>query len=235
MANGRKVATKSADLRDFITRLDVDVVGIVNLSEWKETELEKTALKLLPQTHSVVVFAMEIFPEFLDLTSPKTIMGAPPMNDLIASHIDFLNSRLVRAGYDLTRTLHHLGLKALPLPGRGCPVDERFLKPVFSFKQAAHAAGLGKIGWNSLLITPAFGPRVRLAACLTEAELESTTPVDMTLKCESCGICVKRCSSGALSQPQNSATYSMNKFACKSYRSPSGGCFECMRSCPVGR
>jgi len=235
MGNKPESATASTKLQYLIPELDVDAVGIASLAEWEGTELEKTALKLLPQVRSVVVLAMEIYPEILDLTSPKTIMGAALMNDLANSHADFINGRLIKAGHDLAKALHRLGLKALPLPAKGCPIDERFMKAVFSFKHAAQAAGLGKIGWSSLLITPSFGPRVRLSACLTEAVLEPTASVDMTLECGSCGICIKRCSSGALARPNAGEPYIMNKFACRCFLVASGGCSECMRVCPVGR
>ena len=91
MGNKRESATASTKLQDLIPELDVDAVGIASLAEWEGTELEKTALKLLPQVRSVVVLAMEIYPEILDLTSPKTIMGAALMNDLANSHADFIN------------------------------------------------------------------------------------------------------------------------------------------------
>ena len=43
-------------------------------------------------------------------------------------------------------------------------------------KDAAALAGLGIIGKNNLLITPEYGPRVRLRALFLEEELESTGP-----------------------------------------------------------
>ena len=45
-------------------------------------------------------------------------------------------------------------------------------------KDAAALAGLGTIGKNNLLITPQFGPRVRLRALLVDVELEPTGPID---------------------------------------------------------
>ncbi|HEY32657.1 MAG TPA: epoxyqueuosine reductase [Dehalococcoidia bacterium] len=46
------------------------------------------------------------------------------------------------------------------------------------FKDAAVLAGLGCIGKNNLLITPEYGPRVRLRGMLLEAELETTGTID---------------------------------------------------------
>jgi len=233
MADKQKTATENATLWDLIPKLDVDRVGIFSLAEWKGTKLEESALNLLPQARSAVVFAREIYPEILDLVSATRTTGAASLNDLLESNAEFLSGRLTRAAYDTARAFHSIGLKALPLPARGCPMDARFLEAVFSYKHAGQAAGLGKLGWHSLLITPDFGSRVRLSCCLSEAELEPTN-ADITIECDSCGICLDCCPAGALTKPQSGEQYSINKFACNSFRNASGGCSECMRLCPMG-
>ncbi len=234
MTNERKTATKNITLPDLISKLDVDAVGIVSLAEWKGTKLEETALKLLPQAHSVVVLAMEIYPEIIDLTSPGRTTGAASLNDLLDRNAEFLYGRLTKAAYDLARASRKIGLKALPLPAAGCPLDTRFLEAIFSYKHAGQAAGLGKIGWHSLLITPDFGSRVRLSCCLTEAELEPTN-TSLPVECDGCGICLDACPAGALTEPQAGELYAINKFACSAFRNASGGCAECMRVCPIGK
>ncbi len=234
MVNEKNPAEAKADLQDIICRLDVDAVGITSLAQWQGTRLEETALRLLPQAYSVVVFAMEIYPEVLELTSPEKIVGAPSMNDLMGRHMDFLNGRLNKAIHDIAKACRNSGLKALPLPAAGCPSDARFLQAVFSYKHAAQAAGLGKLSRHSLLVTPDFGPRVRLACCLTEAELEPTNS-RVTIECDDCSICVDNCPAKALEVPQSGEPYVMNKFACTVFQKAAGGCAECMRLCPMGR
>ena len=156
------------------------------------------------------------------------------MNDLLNAEMGYLNGELNDAVHDFAKVSRSLGLKALPLPAAECPMNDRFLEAVFSYKHAGQAVGLGKIGWHSLLITPDFGPRVRLAACLTEAELEPTNS-QFTIQCESCGICLDSCPAGALTILQSDQQYAINKFACCTYYGASGGCSECMRVCPEGR
>lgn len=235
MSDEQKTVTQNAILLDLLSKLDVNAVGIASLAEWKGTKLEDTALRLLPQARSVIVFAMEVYPEILDLASPERITGAASLNDLLARDADYLSGRLTKAAYDVAKASRSAGLKALPLPSAGCPQDARFLEAVFSYKHAAQAAGLGKIGWHSLLITSDFGPRVRLSCCLTEVELEPITAVNETVDCDSCRICLRSCPAGALAEPQAGKQYSINKFACSSFRNASGGCAECMRLCPAGR
>ena len=229
-----ETATEKASIQEFISKLDVSAVGTASLAEWQGTKLEETALNLLPQARSVIVFAFEVYPEVLALSSPQVVMGAASLNELVTSHADYLAGRLTKAAYDVAKAFRGLGLKALPLPARGCPVDRRFQEAIFSYKHAGQAAGLGMIGWHSLLITPDFGSRVRLAACLTEAELQPTS-VDITLHCESCGICIAGCPAHAIAEPEAGEPYAINKFACSSFLNASGGCSECMRVCPAGR
>ena len=235
MTDQEKTLAGGSALQDFISRLDVELLSVAGLAEWKGTRLEETALKLLPQARSVVVLAMEIYPEILDLSSPGRVMGEASLNDLLHSETDYLSSRLTRSAHDVAKASHGLGLKSLPLPATGCPTDARFMKAVFSYKHAGQAAGMGEIGWHSLLIASGFGPRLRLSCCLTEVKLEPTLPAKVFFECKECGICVKACPAGAISEPKEGEAYAINRFACSAFRNAAGGCAECMKVCPVGR
>jgi epoxyqueuosine reductase len=71
----------------------------------------------------------------------------------------------------------------------------------FSFKvpltTAAVKCGLGCQGKNTLLISADFGPRIRLIAVLTNAELDADKPYVKNL-CENCQKCVEACPTKAL-------------------------------------
>ena len=60
-------------------------------------------------------------------------------------------------------------------------------------KDAAVLAGLGCIGRNNLLVTPDFGPRIRLRAMALSAHMPSTGPIAFD-PCRMCGVlCRKAC------------------------------------------
>jgi len=60
-------------------------------------------------------------------------------------------------------------------------------------KDAAVLSGLGIIGMNNLLITPEFGPRVRLRALCLDVEVEPTGPSDFA-PCKTCDMpCRQAC------------------------------------------
>jgi len=103
--------TSSTILHNFISELDVEAVGIASLADWKETRLEETALKLLPQARSVVVLAMEISREVLDLASPGKAMGVASLSDLLNRDADFLYGRLTKASYDIAKASRKLTLR----------------------------------------------------------------------------------------------------------------------------
>jgi epoxyqueuosine reductase QueG len=56
---------------------------------------------------------------------------------------------------------------------------------VFQHKTAAVLGGMGWIGKNALLVTPEYGPRVRLGTVLTSMEL----PVKADINASQCGDC----------------------------------------------
>jgi epoxyqueuosine reductase len=64
-------------------------------------------------------------------------------------------------------------------------------------KTAAVKCGLGCQGKNTLLVTPTYGPRVRLVSVLTTAELDIDEPYEENL-CKDCERCVLACPAKAL-------------------------------------
>lgn len=111
-----------------------------------------------------------------------------------------LNQILNTAALRISRILEAEGYVSMPIPASP-PFDPLNLTGVISHRHAAVAAGLGELGWNSLLLTPDSGPRVRLATILTKAELEPDPQYSGKPLCdrEACGlVCAKACPLGAI-------------------------------------
>ncbi len=114
-------------------------------------------------------------------------------------------------------------------------------------KGAAALAGLGVIGANNLLITPRFGPRVRLRALFLDAELESSPKIDFA-PCESCPMpCRKACPREAFTFDAYNRDYCLKQMAMDETASASAHrllpflpsthvkyCRACELACPVG-
>jgi epoxyqueuosine reductase len=221
------------ELERALEKADVDLVGTASVAEM-EPRLRDQVVALLPEAKSAVVLAMEIFPEVLDHSRPEKLMGEGSPRDILVPHMDYLNSRITKAAYDLAKVSRRLGFKALPMAPANYPQDQRYLSALLSYKHAAEAAGLGTIGRHSLLVTPQFGPRVRLGCLLTGADLKPSPRIKDGL-CEECNNCIAVCPSKALSLPSGDEPYAINKYACSVYRGAAGPCSECMRICPQGR
>ena len=112
-------------------------------------------------------------------------------------------------------------------------------------------AGLGELGRLGYLITPEFGPHVRIAKVLTNLPLVPDSPITfgVTEYCTTCGICAIECPAGAISPdkkrsfaPPPSAMPCGNPGALKWYVDgkkchrwwieAGSGCIRCMDVCP---
>jgi epoxyqueuosine reductase len=216
-------------IQEMKRELDVDLIGVASVEQSISNELKEKAAALLPGAKSVVVMGKEIYKEVIALVSPSKEVGEAKGGDLLANHSEYLNSCLARAVHELARLFKHDGYRSLPLPAVA-PTDQRFLTAIFSFKHAGQLAGLGTIGRHSLLITPEFGPRVRLACLLTEAEVDSA-PLAANNFCTACDACIQSCPAHALQIPQEGEICSINRFACRTYRQAGLTCSMCMKAC----
>ena len=219
---------------DLLEGIESDSMGTVSFAEWHGTPDAQMILDLLPGARTIVAFAQEIPVEVIRHTTWKADVGAITMRDLYSQTAELVNGRMDWEAYKLVKHLHQSGYRGLSIPYGG-PYDPRFLTGVFSYKHAAQTAGLGNLGWNAQLLTPEFGPRVRLTCVLTDAELHLNRPELPELPCIKCqGACVKICPSKAISYPVGDEPYNVNAHACNSFLSGVKTCAECIRVCPAG-
>jgi epoxyqueuosine reductase len=121
------------------------------------------------------------------------------------------------------------------------------LSVAFQHKTAATRAGLGWVGKNALLITPEFGPRVRLATVLTNMPLPVGEPLTVG-RCGDCTACARACPGQAISSTEWRAGLPREKlvdaWSCwetgrRLLRERVGAdnavCGVCVAVCPVGR
>ena len=95
----------------------------------------------------------------------------------------------------LQRNIIREGFRALAIPASQI-VDKVDWMGHISHKAMAKAAGLGWQGKSLLLVTPGYGPRVRLATLLTNAALEPD-PM-MPNRCGTCQNCRNACPAAAI-------------------------------------
>lgn len=179
--------------------------------------------------HTAVVIAIAMDYDLIR-TSPSVMSAAATGNGY---------SRMAFTAVCVARYLTELGWRALPSGN-----DTALSIPL------AIDAGLGESGRNGLLITSAYGPRVRLCKVFTDAPLVPDQPISFGVKafCEVCVKCAKMCPSRAISQGEmthSGPTSSNNPGVLKWYINPDKclafwrvngtSCANCIRSCPFNK
>jgi reductive dehalogenase len=142
-------------------------------------------------------------------------------------------SRMAVTATTLAEFLRGLGYRALPA-GNGVGLSIPM----------AIDAGLGELGRLGLLVTPKYGPRIRLAKVITDMPLVPDTPIrfGVTEFCESCMLCADDCPSRSITKgPQiwEGRSPANNPGVYKWYVTPEGcydfngfSCSNCKRVCP---
>jgi epoxyqueuosine reductase len=147
---------------------------------------------------------------------------------------------LMTLGHRAAAALRDLGYRAEPLL-----YDDSIR--IIDLKLAAETAGMGSRGLNGLLITPEFGPRIRLGAIFTDLELPADTPRD-GYPCSSCTRCWSACPTRALGPDGLDRSLCLAEFAPDAamierqkaalrHLTPHTRqqCTLCVTSCPIGK
>jgi len=171
------------EIKEVALKAGADLVGIVSASAidalpsiwvgWTIQEYTKKATDTMPDAKSIVVLGYHVWDDMLEIAIRK-------------------GEEWVYPGYLPLRTLslaviHHLEKK-----------DYKTVRlRSVSYKRLAQLAGFGNFGKNALIINPTFGPWIRVAPVLTNAEMTPDKPFDQDL-CGDCENCIKACPVGAL-------------------------------------
>jgi reductive dehalogenase len=139
----------------------------------------------------------------------------------------------------LAQYIRGLGYQALP-----CGNDTACSIPI------AIDVGLGEIARNGLLVTPEFGPRVRLAKVLTDLPLIPDRPIAFGVWdfCMICEKCARKCPSKSImfgdpsenihniSNRQGVRAWHINAETCLTFWAENAtDCSNCIRSCPFNK
>lgn len=114
----------------------------------------------------------------------------------------------------------------------------------FPHKTAATCAGLGWIGKCALLVTPEYGPRIKLGTVLTDAPFQTAEPIAKD-RCGECSLCVDACPYGAVRNANWERGMSRDKlldaYLCNEKRleyisiiGRKHACGLCLQACRVG-
>jgi epoxyqueuosine reductase len=191
-----------------------------------ETEKPQELPEDLP---NVVVIAQEMDRELID-TVPSALSGT-------ATGVGYSHDTLVLLG--LAQYLRNLGYRAV------ASMNDTALAIPLAIK-----AGLGEYGRHGLLITPEYGPRVRIGKVFTDLPLAHDRPISFGVRafCEVCRRCSNACPVGAIPDGPPSAEvhnrsnivgvrkWTVDAEPCfRFWSNQNSDCSICVRVCPYNR
>lgn len=179
---------------------------------------------------SVIVLAIET-----DYSACRT---SPSLISCAATGLGY--SRMAEISKKLASFIRLLGYNAIPSGN-----DTALSIPI------AVQAGLGEVGRNGMLITPQYGPRVRLLKLFTDMPLQADRPITFGVSqfCMKCKKCAQSCPAGAIPMEPKPTMTGMSISNCsgvlKWYTNPEscfkfwalngGECNNCIACCPYNK
>ncbi|MGD0803416.1 MAG: 4Fe-4S double cluster binding domain-containing protein [Candidatus Bathyarchaeia archaeon] len=175
----------------YTKNLSVDLFGVADLTPAKQY-IENQGGKYVASFPKAVSLGIRLLDQVIDQLFNHNDLGTI---SIYCGLYTTVNAALDRAAFMVAKKIQGKGFQAYTIPASSM-LNNGKLEATFSHKVAANLAGLGWIGKNCLLITPEYGPRVRLATVLTDAPLSTGSPIKN--RCGDCTRCTDICPSKAI-------------------------------------
>lgn len=197
--------------------LGADIVGIASMDRFDGAPKQMDPRYIMPEAKSCIVMGFRVLRGSLRGIEEGTFFSNYSSMGYGGITYIFMPIAVV----NLCRTIEDMGYEAFPMGHQSDwraidnegNIRKGFSKPVepdkpapdimVHLRLAAFAAGLGEIGWSKMLITPEFGPALRVGLVLTELELEPDPIYDGPELCNKCMACVKACPGNAISRTES--------------------------------
>ena len=229
-------AQATRDIKKTATYFGADLVGVCELDRrWVYSNSfniltrESKPIEIPEEYKYAIVMAHEMDYDLLKYAPAEVANAAVGLGYTRMAFTAGLVAQFIRG----------LGYKAIP-----CGNDTTRSIPF------AMQAGLGELGRNGILITPEYGPRVRLSKVFTNLPLVADQPIDfgVTEFCSKCEKCADACPAqaiiygGRIIKPHNMSNASgelkwpINAEKCLTFWGANGAdCGACIRACPFNK
>ena len=186
--------TLTQDVKKEAKKAGFVAVGVANLEMLRELPYGKTKYvgtlktpeEVLPEVKSVVLMGIHAWDPAFNIVADST-------------KLHFNKKHMLNVPLEGYQLYYQIALSkawkvAQFLMKKGYDSNPSFSIPL---KTSAVKCGLGWQGKNTLLVTPTYGPRVRLVSLLTTAELDVDEPFKEDL-CKNCDNCLRACPAKAI-------------------------------------
>lgn len=173
---GNEAQKLTVELKRHAKGVGADLVGIAGIGRFAGVDPAHHPASIFPEARSVLVIGKRIVRGALRGLEEGTQFG----NYRLYGYSWLENRFLAQCTFKAAEYLEAQGWEAVPLPNlppqippMGVPVESGKPAPnvLVDIEAAAVRAGLGEIGYLGAFLSPEFGPRQRLQAILTDAEL----------------------------------------------------------------
>lgn len=224
-------------LRELCRSMGVVDVGVADPRAWDTDPVASSRvpeagrpLSIMPDARSVIVVGIPVQSTVLD-TAPSVyynhLYGV--VNDMLDHVTERISMELMARGHRAVYVPRdgYFGLAGL----------RRDPTAFFSHRHAAYLAGMGTFGYSGMLLTPAYGPRIRLSSVITSMDFPAGSPMVDDL-CTGCRRCTRMCPAGAV--PDRGYPSGLtDKSACVEMHATLGEkgttpCGRCIAVCPIG-
>lgn len=226
----------SHKLKTFACEQGATLVGIADLERLSGIQTEPA--DLLDGFTNAVCLAVALSNPVIDAIEDRP-------TPMYGSHYARVNAFLDDLALKVARELEEAGAQALPLPASQV-LNRETNTSYISHKALALAGGIGWQGKSLLVVSPQYGPRIRLVSVLTDAPLEADTPLKN--RCGTCTKCTEACPVGAIKNVNTDLHYSSREEALHFERCAkqlwevfrpmdhigAPMCGVCIRACPWG-
>jgi epoxyqueuosine reductase len=227
----------SGTLKAYLLGQGASLVGVADLAPFKEEAFAFDPVLLEPYTRAVSI-AVALEDEVIDKIDDRP-------TERYAGHYREINKQLDALAARAMEWIIGEGFRAQAVPASQL-VSEGPPMGALSHKAMARMAGLGWQGKSLLIVTPEYGPRVRLVTVLTDMPLKVDGPIKNL--CAACAKCAEACPVGAIKNVRTKDRYAtrddaIDLAACnarsfENFAVPEIAariCGVCVRACPRGK
>jgi len=216
----------SNDVKQVLYGMGADLCGFASIDRFSEAPKGFHPCDVLPSCKTVVAFAKQFStgPLHCKTTVPYTIV-----RNMLSDELDKMSNRFCEV-------MERNGIIAVPTGAIGpteYDAETKRFRNIVSAKHCAAAAGLGRIGRNTLLVTPEYGNMVWLCVVLLDTPFDPYAALPGDPCPEGCSLCIDNCPAQALGDP------AMKQSVCfaHAFGGENGGnwkikCYTCRAICP---
>ena len=202
----------SQQIKEAAKQMGADIVGIGSIDRWSTAPIQMDPKQIMPRAKSIIALGFRVMRGSLRGVEEGTYFsnysamgyGGITYLDMPMTIIN-LSKMIEDAGYEAVPMGHQSDWRAIDGVGY---MKEDYSRPVapgkaapdvmISLRIAGFLCGLGEIGYSKMLLTPEFGPRVRVGIIITELELEPDPIIEPGTLCNRCMACVRECPGGCI-------------------------------------